>query len=78
MNKFNNMKGEQAYITLKLDMEKACDILEWDFIFSYLKGLGLNDMQIEQMCECIRSVSYSIIVNDELCGFILLKKDLAR
>jgi len=37
MNKFKNMKGKKAWVTLKLDMEKAYDRVLWAFLFYALK-----------------------------------------
>ena len=71
MNKFKDIKGKQAYIALKLDMKKAYDRLEWDFIFSYLKDMGFHDRWVSWIHECVTINSYSIKVNDEVCGSTL-------
>jgi len=64
------MKGKQAWVALKLDMEKAYDRLEWPFVRQCLQQLGFHSKWIHWIMECITSVSYSILVNDKPTGLI--------
>ena len=70
MNKFNHMKGKQAYVALKLDIEKAYDKLKCDFSFSCLNDKDSHDQWISSIRESINTISYSVTINDEVCGFI--------
>jgi len=69
MNKFKNMKGKKAWVVLKLDMEKAYDRVEWAFLFYALKQLGFHHKWINWIKEYVTTVSYSVIVSDEVYGF---------
>jgi len=69
VNKFKHFKGKKGYVALKLDMEKAYDRIEWDFLLSCLQQLGFHDTWIRWIQECISTVSYSLLINNEPQGF---------
>ena len=70
MHKFKKAKGKTAWVALKLDMEKAYDRLEWDYIKKCLELYGFHSAWIKWIMECITSVSYSLLINDEPSGLI--------
>jgi len=70
MHKFRKSKGKKAWVALKLDMEKAYDRLEWPFIRACLQQLGFHDIWTNWIMECITTVSYSLLINDESTGLI--------
>jgi len=78
MNKFKNIKGKKAWVALKLDMEKAYDRVEWQFLFHALHKLGFHSKWIELLKACISTVSYSVIVNDNVCGFFSSTKGIRQ
>jgi len=69
MNKFNNMRGKQVYIAHRLDIDKAYDILKWDFNFSGLKDLGFHDTWIKWIGKCIVGPNFYIILYPYLLSF---------
>jgi len=50
-------------------MKKAYDRLEWDFRLQCLTHLGFHAVWINWIKECISTVSYFVLVNNEPCGF---------
>ena len=71
MNKLKKkkMKGKKAWVALKLAMEKAYDKVEWNFPFSTLHIFGFNPKWVELIKACISTVSYSVIINSDVCCF---------
>ena len=57
MHSFKKKKGKIGYMTVKLDLEKAYDILEWNFIRTILSKAGFHSKWIEWVMECISMVS---------------------
>ena len=60
LHSFKKKKGKASYMAVKLDMEKAYDRLEWDFIKVILTRLGFHPKWIGWVMECISTVSYSV------------------
>ena len=54
-----------GHMALKLDMSKACDRLEWIFLQQIMEKMGFHPTWVGWIMECIKSVSYSILVNGE-------------
>lgn len=53
-------------MALKLDMYKAYDCLEWDYILEILSSFGFSDKWVELIKKCISTVSYQIKFNGKL------------
>ena len=56
-------KRKLGYMAVKLDMEKACDRIESDFIKVILSKLGFYSKWIEWVMEYISIMSYFILIN---------------
>ena len=69
MDKCKNMKGKKTWVALKLDMEEAYGTVEWNLIFDALQRLVFNTKWIAGINECITTVSYLLLINDETCGY---------
>ena len=63
--------GKTGYMALKLDMSKAYDRLEWVFLQRIMEKMGFHSTWIGWIMECVKSVTYSILVNGEPQGHII-------
>ena len=62
--------GKDGLMAVKLDMSKAYDRVEWDFIEKVMRMLGFHEKWIGWMMKCITSVTYSVLINGEAHGRI--------
>lgn len=56
-------------MAVKLDLEKAYDLLDWSYIKACLLRFGFHYDWIELVMHCIKSVSFSIILNGSPQGW---------
>lgn len=57
-------------VIFKLDIEKAFDKINWDFLLSILALKGFPDKWINWIRACISSATYSVLINGKPRGYI--------
>ena len=65
-------------MALKLDMSEAYDRVEWEFLEKTMQHLGLGERLVSLLMSCIRSISYSIILNGQLVCHIKPSRGLRQ
>lgn len=73
-----HVKGRVSRGCLKIDLAKAYDNLNWEFLLNLLKAYELPDELIGWIKECITTTSFSVVVNGELHGYFQGKKGLRQ
>ena len=67
-----------GYMTLNLDMSKAYDKMKWDFLERKMLHLGFSGRFVATIMSCIKSVSYSVLLNGVPSSTIRLSKGLQQ
>ncbi|KAI5333293.1 hypothetical protein L3X38_023424 [Prunus dulcis] len=60
LHKFKNSKGSKGFIAWKIDLSKAYDRLNWDFIREVLWEVGIRGRILELLMQWINSVCYKV------------------
>ena len=63
-------KGKKGSLALKLDISKAYDQVEWQFLQSVMEKMGFLVTWIERVKSCVTTPSFSILVNGKAYGMI--------
>ncbi|GMI87724.1 hypothetical protein HRI_002441700 [Hibiscus trionum] len=64
LHSFKNRRvGLVGQFALKLDMSKAYDRVEWQFLESMMLKLGFNSSWVSIIMNCVRTMSYSVSIN---------------
>jgi hypothetical protein len=62
---YHQEQQEEKIRSVKLDMHKAYDRVEWNFPERMLIKLGFHMEFVELLMACVRSVKYKIRCNDQ-------------
>ena len=65
-------------ILMKLDLQKAYDSVEWDFMNDMLEELEFPDRIQKLIMQCVSTPSYTFAVNGESFGFVKGKRGLRQ
>jgi len=71
-------RGEDRYVALKLDISKAYDRMDCNYLRVVLNKMGFHDRWIHWMCMCVESVDYSMLVNGTQVGPIIPGRGLRQ
>ncbi|KAL9668951.1 hypothetical protein QQ045_006492 [Rhodiola kirilowii] len=69
---------QEGYLSLKMDMSKAYDRMEWPFIERMLLRLGFNQFWVSRVMACVKTVSYKIKINGSISERIIPSRGLRQ
>lgn len=65
---FKRKKGNRGAVGIKLDLEKAYDLLDWRFIRGCLAQFGLSTDWCDRIMNSVSSTSFSLLINGSPFG----------
>uniref|UniRef100_A0A803QB76 Reverse transcriptase domain-containing protein n=1 Tax=Cannabis sativa TaxID=3483 RepID=A0A803QB76_CANSA len=68
VHSFSKKKGKRGFMMIKLDLEKAYDKMDWDFILLVLTQLGFTHPFSSWIKECISVKGIKLLLNGTIAG----------
>jgi hypothetical protein len=65
----SRIKSGDPGVLCKLDMEKAYDLVDWNFLLYLLKRGSFGESLCSWIKHCILSVQFSVLINGSPSGF---------
>ena len=69
---------KHGYMAMKLDMSKAYDRVECNFLIKIMERMGFHKKWVGWIYECVSTISFSIMVNGEPRGHIVPSRGLRQ
>ncbi|KAG5561218.1 hypothetical protein RHGRI_004294 [Rhododendron griersonianum] len=74
-----NKRGGRCHnVAVKLDMSKAYDRVEWIFLERIMLKLGFHLKWVGWVMECLKTVSYSFLLDGQISGYIKPSRGLRQ
>lgn len=63
---------------MKLDIMKAYDSVDWDFLFNIMKVMEFLCLYVHWVRQCVSSSKFSVVINGELKGYFPGRRGLRQ
>jgi hypothetical protein len=71
-------RGKLGEVALKLDISKAYDRIDWEYLRGIMCKMGFSTQWISWIMMCVETVDYSVIVNGNIVGPIIPGRGLRQ
>ena len=74
----NRRRGKVGHMAVKLDISKAYDRVDWNFLQNIMCKLRFDQRWVHVVIETVTTASYSIVINGEPKGFITQSRGIRQ
>ena len=74
----STMRRKEQGLVCKLDIEKACDSISWDFLYQVMNRMGFGSRWVSWIKWCISTAFFSVLFNGSPTGFFPSSKGLRQ
>ncbi|XP_021850370.1 uncharacterized protein [Spinacia oleracea] len=69
LEKHYGRKGVKSSFLMKIDLQKAYDTIEWQFLQEMLEYLGFPKLFVDTVMHCVTTPMFSLMLNGSMHGF---------
>lgn len=74
----NKSRAKKGFVGFKIDISKAFDMVEWDFLLNILLQIGFHRTFIGWIQQCISTTSMSLLLNGSPYGYFKPSRGLRQ
>ena len=74
----SSLRRKKCCLVCKLDIEKTCDSISWEFLYQVLGRMGFGSRWLSWIKWCISTASFSVLINGSPAGFFPSSRDLRQ
>ena len=74
----NRRRGKVGHMAVKLDISKAYNRVDWNFLQNIMCKLGFDQRWVQVALEIVTTASYSVLINGEPRGFITQSRSIRQ
>ena len=63
LHSFKRRKVKGGFVAMKVDLQKAYDRINWNFLRTVLRRFGFQEVFVNWIMQCVTAVSFLVLIN---------------